>query len=122
MNLDEFNSFWLCYPRKIGKKAAQRAWLKATDKPELVDIIQAIEKAKQSEQWRKDNGAYIPHPATWLNQGRWDDVFEVEIVPPKPVLVGPKSFQKHEPMRGEFVPMPDGWLESVVGRIGRSMP
>lgn len=28
----------------------------------------------QNEQWRKDNGQYIPNPATWLNQGRWDDV------------------------------------------------
>ena len=26
-----------------------------------------------SAQWQRDNGQYIPHPATWLNQGRWDD-------------------------------------------------
>jgi hypothetical protein len=24
-------------------------------------------------QWRKDGGQFIPNPATWLNQGRWDD-------------------------------------------------
>ena len=29
----------------------------------------------------KDNGQYIPNPATWLNQGRWED--ELEAAKPK---------------------------------------
>jgi len=37
-------------------------------------LIDAVNSQKNSEQWRKDNGQYIPNPATWLNQGRWDDV------------------------------------------------
>ena len=28
---------------------------------------------KQTEQWKKDNGKYVPYPATWLNQERWTD-------------------------------------------------
>ena len=28
---------------------------------------------KQTEQWKKDNGKFIPYPATWLNQERWTD-------------------------------------------------
>jgi hypothetical protein len=70
---DEFEKVWKAYPRKIGKQAAMQAWKKAKDKPPLVDILQAIEKAKQSEQWTKENGQFIPHPSTWLNQGRWAD-------------------------------------------------
>ena len=36
-------------------------------------MLNAIETAKQSMQWNKDNGQYIPNPATWLNQKRWED-------------------------------------------------
>lgn len=28
---------------------------------------------------KREGGAYIPHPATWLNQGRWAD----EVLPPR---------------------------------------
>ena len=36
-------------------------------------IIKAIGEAKESEQWTKDGGQYIPNAANWLSQGRWDD-------------------------------------------------
>lgn len=65
--------FWEAYPRKIGKKAAQRAWKRSKDKPDISIIIEAIERQKTSDQWLKDCGRFIPHPATWLHQGRWDD-------------------------------------------------
>lgn len=69
----DFDHFWAAYPKKIGKKAARAAWEKARDKPAVVDVLQAIDRAKHSEQWRKENGQFIPHASTWLNQGRWDD-------------------------------------------------
>ena len=36
-------------------------------------ILAGIEKQKQSAQWTKDGGQFIPHPATWLNGCRWED-------------------------------------------------
>jgi hypothetical protein len=36
-------------------------------------ILAGLEKAKQSRQWMKDGGAFIPHPTTWLNGERWND-------------------------------------------------
>jgi hypothetical protein len=69
----EFEQFWHAYPKKIGKKAAARAFHAAKDRPSLTTVLTAIEVAKYSEQWTKDNGQFIPHPATWLNQGRWAD-------------------------------------------------
>ena len=70
----DFDSFWQVYPRPTGKKAALKAWNAAKDKPPLADIIKALDAQKKSEQWRKDGGQFVPHPATWLNQGRWDDI------------------------------------------------
>lgn len=68
-----FKSFWQAYPKKVGKKAAETAWRKAKGKPPLSQIINAISKQAKSEQWRKDDGQFIPNPTTWINQGRWDD-------------------------------------------------
>ena len=32
-----------------------------------------LEEFKGSREWEKDDGQYIPHPATWLRRGGWDD-------------------------------------------------
>jgi len=39
-------------------------------------IMSALRKQKNTEQWLKDNGKFIPHPTTWLNQARWEDEVE----------------------------------------------
>lgn len=68
---DSFKQFWAAYPKKIGKGAAWKAWVMASVPTSTV--LAAIEAQKQTDQWRKDNGQFIPHPATWLNQRRWED-------------------------------------------------
>jgi hypothetical protein len=68
-----FELFWQSYPKKIGKLAAQKAFKKLKNIP-IENILKAIENQKQSEQWKKENGQFIPNPATWINQGRWEDV------------------------------------------------
>ena len=69
-----FDRFYEAYPRKVGKLAAIKAFAKCKADEALVDqMIAAIEEQKQSAQWVKDNGQFIPHPATWLNNERWAD-------------------------------------------------
>jgi hypothetical protein len=68
-----FHAFWAAYPRKVGRKAALKAWQKAKDRPPIAAVLDAIAWQRTTEQWRKDGGQYIPMPATWLNQGRWAD-------------------------------------------------
>lgn len=71
-----FDRFWLAYPKKVGKGAARTAWKKIRPGKELIDVIvHAVEKAKKSEQWAREKGRYIPNPATWLNQERWEDEY-----------------------------------------------
>ena len=74
-----FDEFWSAYPRKIGKKAALKAWAKATDKPGVQEIIGKINELKSTHEWQKDGGQFIPHPATWLNEGRWSDSAKIEV-------------------------------------------
>ncbi len=76
-----FTAFWGAYPNKKAKQAAWKAWQKIKPTTELFErIMAAVDNAKKSEDWARDNGRYIPYPATWLNGGRWDD--ELTKAPP----------------------------------------
>lgn len=75
-----FDRFWKAYPRKVAKPIALRAWMKLKPDDALTDVlIAAIDSARATDQWCKDDGQFIPHPATWLNQRRWEDL------PPEPL-------------------------------------
>ena len=70
----EFETFWQEYPKKIGKGAAKKAFEKARlGGVTLESLVTAVRRQKCGSQWSKDDGQYIPHPATWLNQERWED-------------------------------------------------
>jgi hypothetical protein len=66
-----FEVFWKAYPKKVNKRDAEKAF-KAINTP-LDVLLAAIEKQKQSRGWLKDNGDYIPYPATWLRKGGWEN-------------------------------------------------
>ena len=68
-----FEDFWELYPRKVGKGSALKAWIKVKADSFAGRIFSALEWQVHQEQWTKDGGQFIPHPATWLNQARWDD-------------------------------------------------
>ena len=82
----DFEIFWAAYPKKRAKGAALAAWRKLDGtKTPLETLLLAIAAQKAGHDWQKDGGQYIPYPATWLNQRRWeDDLGEVESGPEKP--------------------------------------
>lgn len=100
-----FDAFWKAYPRKVGKAAARKAFDRVLKTTTLTDILAAVERQRGCQQWQKDNGAYIPHPATWLNQGRWDD--EVDGPPGGPAPARARSYHL-ETIDGEEVVIYDG--------------
>ena len=78
---ERFAEFWATYPKKQGKGAAEKAFLKISPTASLHEtMIAAIRAAVLSRQWREQNGRFIPNPATWLNQRRWEDTLPVETV------------------------------------------
>lgn len=71
---DRFDEFWANYPRRVGKGAAWRTWVKLKpDNALLVQMLATLEWQTRDPNWLKDGGNYIPHPTTWLNQERWTD-------------------------------------------------
>ena len=73
-----FEKFWLAYPRKDNKTTAYKAFVKIEPTDKLVGIfLKAIVAQKQSSQWLKDNGDFIPYASTWLSQHRWEDEIKI---------------------------------------------
>ena len=69
-----FILFWDAYPKKVSKPDAVRAWEKLKPDVDLVgSIMKGLQSWKESDQWNRDGGQYIPYPATWLNKRRWED-------------------------------------------------
>lgn len=66
---DYREQFWNAYPRKKAKKSAFKALDRIRKSGEVAfdRLMAAILKIPIGEP------VFIPHPATWLNQGRWDD-------------------------------------------------
>lgn len=78
--MDDFEIFWRAYPRRVAKAVARKAWFQtAKIRPPLEELLAAINNQCQSEQWQKDGGQYIPHPATWLRGERWSDEMEIDV-------------------------------------------
>lgn len=69
-----FASFWSLYPKKKSKGDAEKAWksLKITDAL-LALIISGLHRARESVDWQKQKGQFIPYPATWLRAKGWED-------------------------------------------------
>lgn len=79
--LSEFELFWSSYPRRVGKLDALKAFEKARRLTDLDTIVVAVRRlVAEGREMR-----FVPHPATWLRQGRWDDETEEE----KPVVETP---------------------------------
>lgn len=69
-----FDQFWKAYPRKKYKERARKAWAKINPNQDLLrKMMDSLEREKKTDQWTRDSGNYIPHPATWLNGRCWED-------------------------------------------------
>ena len=69
-----FEEFWKVYPKKRGKRDAEKAWKQtAKERPENGAIVQAVQDQTGWESWKKSGGQFIPYPASWLRAGCWQD-------------------------------------------------
>lgn len=81
--LSGFDLFWRAYPKRVAKADARRAWLRLNPSEELIQrILKALEWQSRLEQWQRDDGQFIPYPASYLRGERWDD--EPKVVKPAP--------------------------------------
>lgn len=110
--MNGFDRFWASWPksdRKGGKATCLKVWTKNYNETQTELIVTHVEYMKQTDAWRKDNGAFIPAPLVYLNQQRWDGAeIPDNFVANKPAsaYVDP-ALQKIAADRAKAAPMPD---------------
>ena len=80
-SVSTFADWYKLYPKKCGKEAAKKAYTQAVKRlrqtvPDLTEakaaaiLLQAVQRYAESP---KGHSRYCWNPATWLNQGHWED-------------------------------------------------
>ena len=108
-----FDQFWSVYPRKESKLKAKTAFDKIRPDEEVLQrMLASIEKWKGTSQWQEDGGRYVPHPATWLNQRRWEDDVPSPAPQHKQKVIPAQDFQQRSY---------DGVEDEMVSRLAKEM-
>jgi hypothetical protein len=69
-----YDTFWAAYPKKFGHEAAWREWQALAPSPALTaQMLDALVWQTHQDTWVSAGGRYVPHPATWLRDRRWED-------------------------------------------------
>lgn len=69
-----FEQFWEKYPNHKNKQAAKKKWDRLKPSTQLFkEIMDALSWMLKTFDWTKENGRFVPHASTWLNQKRWLD-------------------------------------------------
>jgi len=77
LKMQLFDKFWKEYPKKKSKGQAETTWKKIKPDEMLFNkIVSALSVARNSREWNRAGGQYIPYPSTWLNAKGWEDEYE----------------------------------------------
>ena len=78
--LKNFELFWSVYPNKKSKKTAFEKFKRIDfKKTSFESIMISLEKQKQSDDWTKNGGQYVPMPQTWIFNERWTDEIQAPV-------------------------------------------
>lgn len=110
-----FETFWQAYPknpRKGGKSLCLAKWNKLKLDAQAEQIVAHVTWMATTNDWKKDNGAYIPAPLVYINQFRWDGAEIPEQTINVNVYVDPALQKIHEDAK-KAVPVPSNVREML---------
>lgn len=84
--LSDFEVFWALVPRRVGKKAAERAWRAVERRGESFEAIEGMRAYAAAFAQSGTELKYVPHPSTWLNRRGWEDSLEAVFPSQKPQM------------------------------------
>jgi hypothetical protein len=116
--VDKFDAFWASWPkspRKGAKSSCRKRWDVGLYNGCADQIIKHVEWMKTTDQWRKDNGAFIPAPLVYLNQQRWDGAE----VPEAPKQTRDPALVKIEQDQAKKAPPPPEVRARLKAMLGR---
>jgi hypothetical protein len=65
----DWEKVWQAFPKRIDESRARREFFESAANPE--EIIASLALWSVSDEWTRDSGRWIPHPAKWLERGGW---------------------------------------------------
>lgn len=80
----EFDTWWESYPHKVGKAQAAKAYAKARKTVDAEALLAGLANAAAVWTAERRERQFIPHPATWLNRGSWEDEVPLPNMPDQP--------------------------------------
>lgn len=81
-----FEKVWSVYPKQFKRQEALEEFCSLNVSAELADrMVKSIEQQKGQENWKIENGRYIPFLVNWLKNKRWEDgvIESCTMMPPK---------------------------------------
>lgn len=81
-----FEKVWSVYPKQFKRQEALEEFCSLNVSAELADrMVKSIEQQKGQENWKIENGRYIPFLVNWLKNRRWEDeiIESCTMMPPK---------------------------------------
>lgn len=111
-----FEDFWLAWPKSIrkgAKSSCKAKWEKLKLDLQGDQIVKHVEWMKTTDQWKKNNGEFIPAPLVYLNQMRWDGAEIPEMTVNLNVSLKDPALEKIESDRLRAVPMPNNIADKL---------
>ena len=79
---NDFEEVWKAYPKKQGKEAAKKAYIKARKAgTSHLEIVAGLTRYKLFIQANRTEDRYIKHGSTWFNQKCWEDDYSINEKP-----------------------------------------
>lgn len=79
---NDFEEVWKAYPKKQGKEAAKKAYIKARKAGiSNCEIVAGLTRYKLFIQANRTEDRYIKHGSTWFNQKCWEDDYSISEKP-----------------------------------------
>jgi Helix-turn-helix domain len=82
LNRQRFDEWYDVYPKHVGRIAAFKAFARVLRSVDFAVLLEAAERYRDNPKRDRD---FTLNPATWLNQGRWED--ESIVTPSAPSMV-----------------------------------
>ena len=77
----DFEEVWKAYPKKQGKEAAKKAYIKARKAgTSNCEIVAGLTRYRMFITQNKTEDRYIKHGSTWFNQQCWNDEYNISPV------------------------------------------
>ena len=92
---DDFGMWYNVYPRHIGRPDAERAYVKACRTATPSELLEAAKRFAADSKRNQTAPEFIPHPASWLNKGRWTDEPAKTNGRPQPGQAGYNPHEEH---------------------------